>query len=266
MVTSLKAVPYGQLHAERRRPPPRRPPAPSRRHPMAHPGAPEHQAGGRGQRDEHRPAAEQPDVERHDQQRRDHHVELVGGEAGVPVGRPAGDAPLGQQVVAEVGRAPHVGAHVATGRAPRSTGARPGAGWRTRTRRTPSRRPSRRSRRTKRPAALGRRDPRRAARRRRRARGRRSTSIPVVVGPGDRVRFDEHVAVRRSVRRPCRPSSSHPEPRSAPSRGQQGDDRHHVEGHVGGDGRPEPTRLGGRARRTPRRPARGRAAAGAGSG
>ena len=55
-------------------------------------------------------------AEQGDQQRRDHHVELVGGEAVVPVGRPAGEATLGQQVVAQEGRTPHVGPHVATGR------------------------------------------------------------------------------------------------------------------------------------------------------
>ena len=68
-------------------------------------------------RDElHRDAVGQHDVQQHDQQRRGQHVELVGGEAGVPVGRPAGEPPVRQQVVAEVGGAPHVGAHVAARR------------------------------------------------------------------------------------------------------------------------------------------------------
>ena len=57
-----------------------------------------------------------------DQVEGDHHqggkreVEVVGGEAVVPVGRPAGDAAVGQEVVAQVVGAPHVGAGVAAGR------------------------------------------------------------------------------------------------------------------------------------------------------
>ena len=70
--------------------------------------------GDHGRRDGQQ--ARDPDVERHDQQGRDHHVELVRGEAVVPVRCPARQAQLGQQVVQEVVGAPHVGAHVATGR------------------------------------------------------------------------------------------------------------------------------------------------------
>ena len=51
-----------------------------------------------------------------DRQRREHHVEAVRGHAGVPVHRPAVQPPVGQQVVAQVRGAPHVGAEVATGR------------------------------------------------------------------------------------------------------------------------------------------------------
>ena len=38
-------------------------------------------------------------------------------EAGVPIGGPAGEPPVREDVVTQVGRAPHVGAHVAAGRA-----------------------------------------------------------------------------------------------------------------------------------------------------
>ena len=58
----------------------------------------------------------QDDVEDDHSQRRDDHVELVGGEAGVPVGRPAREAEVRQQVVAQVRRRPDVGTHVAAGR------------------------------------------------------------------------------------------------------------------------------------------------------
>ena len=51
--------------------------------------------------------------ERDDQQRRQREVELPGREAGVPVGRPSREAPW-QQVIAEIGRPPHVRAGVAT--------------------------------------------------------------------------------------------------------------------------------------------------------
>ncbi len=72
-----------------------------------------HDEAGRHQRDDHRPTAEDPHVERDDQQRRDHHVELVGGEAGVPIRRPPGDPTGRQQVVAEEGGTPDVRPHVA---------------------------------------------------------------------------------------------------------------------------------------------------------
>ncbi len=58
----------------------------------------------------------EPGVQRHDQQRREHHVELVRGEAVVPVGCPAGQLAVRQDVVAEERRTPHVGAHVAARR------------------------------------------------------------------------------------------------------------------------------------------------------
>ena len=44
------------------------------------------------------------------------HVELVGGEPVVPVRRPAGQPTMGEQVVAEERRAPHVATHVAARR------------------------------------------------------------------------------------------------------------------------------------------------------
>ena len=55
------------------------------------------------------------DVEDHDHQRRDDHVEGVGGEPGVPVLGPARDPEVGQQLVTQVRGAPHVGAHVTAG-------------------------------------------------------------------------------------------------------------------------------------------------------
>ena len=94
----------------------------------AHPRGQEHEARRGGQRDDHRPATEQADVERHDQQRRHHHVELVGGEPGVPVGGPAGDPALGEQVVAEVARDPTRVPPCRPPPGPRSTGCRWGAG------------------------------------------------------------------------------------------------------------------------------------------
>ena len=95
-----------------------------------------------GERDEGGPAAPTRRRGRRSQ-RRDHHVELVGGEAGVPVGRPAGEAEVGQQVVAQVGRAPDVGAHVAAGRRRVGDRAAPARAGRAR---TPWRRPRRRRR------------------------------------------------------------------------------------------------------------------------
>ncbi len=53
-------------------------------------------------------------IHREDRQRRHHHVEVVGGEPGVPVRGPARQPARGQQVVPHVGGPPHVGAHVAT--------------------------------------------------------------------------------------------------------------------------------------------------------
>ena len=55
----------------------------------------------------------QEDVEDDDEQRWQREVEDAGREAGVPVGRPARQAPLGQNVVAQEGRPPHVRAGVA---------------------------------------------------------------------------------------------------------------------------------------------------------
>ena len=53
-------------------------------------------------------------AQQRDQQRRQHHVELVRREAGIPIGSPAGQPSLRQQVVAQVRRSPHVRTHVAT--------------------------------------------------------------------------------------------------------------------------------------------------------
>ena len=61
-------------------------------------------------------AVGQHQVEEHDHQGGEREVEVVGGEAVVPVGGPPGDAPVGEQVVAHVVRAPHVGAGVTAGR------------------------------------------------------------------------------------------------------------------------------------------------------
>ena len=54
-------------------------------------------------------------VEGDDGQRRDDHVEAVHRHPGVPVHAPPGELEVGQQVVAEERRPPHVGAHVAAG-------------------------------------------------------------------------------------------------------------------------------------------------------
>ncbi len=62
-----------------------------------------------------RRGAVQAGVQQHDEQRRQHHVELVRGEAGIPGPGPPGDLPVRQQVVTQEGRTPHVGAHVAAG-------------------------------------------------------------------------------------------------------------------------------------------------------
>ena len=69
-----------------------------------------------GRQHDHQERRGQADVHGHDQQHRDHHVEVVGGEPGVPVGRPPGEAEPGQQLVADEGRSPDVGAQVAAGR------------------------------------------------------------------------------------------------------------------------------------------------------
>jgi len=57
----------------------------------------------------------QDDVQGEDRQERHHHVEVEGGGPGVPVGRPAAEPPVGQEVVPQVGARPDVGAHVAAG-------------------------------------------------------------------------------------------------------------------------------------------------------
>ena len=51
-------------------------------------------------------AVGQDQAQQDDRERREHHVELERGEPGVPVGRPPGEPALGEQVVAQVGRAP----------------------------------------------------------------------------------------------------------------------------------------------------------------
>ena len=48
-------------------------------------------------------------VHGHHEQHGDHHVEVVGGETGIPVGGPAAEAELGQQLVTKEGRSPNVG-------------------------------------------------------------------------------------------------------------------------------------------------------------
>ena len=74
----------------------------------------QHEPGDRDQLE--RDAVREHHVEGHDGERRDHHVEAVERQAAVPVHGPAGQLEVRQQVVAEVRRRPHVGAHVATGR------------------------------------------------------------------------------------------------------------------------------------------------------
>ncbi len=61
-------------------------------------------------------AVGQDHVEGHDRQRRDHHVEAVDRQTAVPVHGPTGQLEVRQQRVAEIGRRPHVGAHVAARR------------------------------------------------------------------------------------------------------------------------------------------------------
>jgi hypothetical protein len=68
-----------------------------------------------GDRGDERGRAVHAKVQQHDQQRRHHHVELVRGEAGIPVPGPPDDLPLGEQRVPQVGGPPHVGTHVAAG-------------------------------------------------------------------------------------------------------------------------------------------------------
>ena len=63
-----------------------------------------------------RHAVGQDHVEGDDRQRRHDHVEAVHREAGVPVHAPARQLEVWEQVVAQVGRTPDVGAHVAAGR------------------------------------------------------------------------------------------------------------------------------------------------------
>ena len=72
--------------------------------------------GDGGQDRQHGQAAPQPDVERHDGQRRDDHVEVEQRQPGVPVGAPAGEATAGQEMVSQVGGPENVGAHVAARR------------------------------------------------------------------------------------------------------------------------------------------------------
>ena len=76
-------------------------------------------------REQHQPAdrhqlegdpVRQDGVDGDDRQRREHHVEAVGGHPAVPVHRPPVELPVGQQHVTQVGGTPHVGAHVAAGR------------------------------------------------------------------------------------------------------------------------------------------------------
>ena len=61
-------------------------------------------------------AVGQQQVEADDHERGDDHVELVHREAGVPVGGPPGQAPVRQDVVAQIRGSPHVRPHVAAGR------------------------------------------------------------------------------------------------------------------------------------------------------
>ena len=65
--------------------------------------------------DLHRNAIRQDDVERHDHQRRDDHVEAVHRKARVPVVAPPAELEVGQQVTTQERRAHHVRAHVAAG-------------------------------------------------------------------------------------------------------------------------------------------------------
>ena len=56
------------------------------------------------------------DVDDHDRQRRDDHVEGEGREAGVPVGRPPRQPEVRQQLLTQEPGGPHMGTHVAPGR------------------------------------------------------------------------------------------------------------------------------------------------------
>ena len=114
-VTSLNATPYGRPTSARRDTGDHER-GPMRTAPIAPPGRGRTEGDDPDERRDQGGPAVEPGVEQHDQQRREHHVELVRGEAGVPVARPARELAVGQQVVAQVGGAPHVGAHVAAGR------------------------------------------------------------------------------------------------------------------------------------------------------
>ena len=73
----------------------------------------EDQAGHRDQLERHRVG--EHDVHGDDHEHRKGEVVDEGGEPAVPVRRPSGQPEVGQQVIAQIGREPHVGAHVPAG-------------------------------------------------------------------------------------------------------------------------------------------------------
>ena len=91
--------------------------APQARYPASGPATDQdHRSGRRDEGNQYRQWSDEADVDGNDGQHGDHHVEVVGGEPGVPVGGPAAEPEPGQQLVAEEGRPPHVGTQIAAGR------------------------------------------------------------------------------------------------------------------------------------------------------